>query len=224
MGGHIGGEIASASTIDRLGSVVEAGTVTPKTIEKALVTRGQGHRVAPRDDRRRHGHDADRRVSSTSATDAPQWVTLNIGDSRVYLMRDGVIEQITTDHSVVQELDRRGPAQPRRGREPPVRQRHHARRRARARASRPTTCGSTSSTATASSSARTGSRRSSPTTASSTSSTRTADPGRRGRRDAGCRARERRARQHHDHRARRRGALGSRRAARAVAVGDSSPA
>ena len=36
MGGHIGGEIASASTVDRLGGVVEAGAVTPKTIEKAL--------------------------------------------------------------------------------------------------------------------------------------------------------------------------------------------
>jgi len=34
----------------------------------------------------------------------PQWVTLNIGDSRVYLMRDGAIAQVTTDHSVVQEL------------------------------------------------------------------------------------------------------------------------
>ena len=31
-------------------------------------------------------------------------MTLNIGDSRVYLVRDGSIVQITTDHSVVQEL------------------------------------------------------------------------------------------------------------------------
>ena len=31
-------------------------------------------------------------------------MTLNIGDSRVYLVRDGAIVQITTDHSVVQEL------------------------------------------------------------------------------------------------------------------------
>jgi protein phosphatase len=36
--------------------------------------------------------------------DAAHWVTLNIGDSRVYLLRDGAIVQITTDHSVVQEL------------------------------------------------------------------------------------------------------------------------
>ncbi len=37
-------------------------------------------------------------------TDEPHWVTLNIGDSRVYLLRDDEIVQVTTDHSVVQEL------------------------------------------------------------------------------------------------------------------------
>ena len=31
-------------------------------------------------------------------------MTLNIGDSRVYLVREGTIVQVTTDHSVVQEL------------------------------------------------------------------------------------------------------------------------
>ncbi len=39
-----------------------------------------------------------------ASEDVPHWVTLNIGDSRVYLLRDGSIDQITTDHSVVQEL------------------------------------------------------------------------------------------------------------------------
>ncbi len=34
----------------------------------------------------------------------PTWVTLNIGDSRVYLLRDDSLVQVTTDHSVVQEL------------------------------------------------------------------------------------------------------------------------
>ncbi|MEB0015141.1 serine/threonine-protein phosphatase, partial [Glaciimonas sp. Cout2] len=35
---------------------------------------------------------------------APHWVVFNIGDSRVYLLTSGVLEQITVDHSVVQEL------------------------------------------------------------------------------------------------------------------------
>ena len=103
MGGHIGGEIASASTVDRLGGVVEAGTVTPKTIEKALSRAVK--------DIASHPETTDDGTGTTLtgvyldlSDGPPQWVTLNIGDSRVYLMRDGVIEQITTDHSVVQEL------------------------------------------------------------------------------------------------------------------------
>ncbi len=103
MGGHIGGEIASASTVDRLGSVVEDGSVTPKSIEKALARAVK--------DIASHPETTDDGTGTTLtgvyldlSDGPPQWVTLNIGDSRVYLLRDDVIEQITTDHSVVQEL------------------------------------------------------------------------------------------------------------------------
>jgi serine/threonine protein phosphatase PrpC len=103
MGGHIGGEIASASTVDRLGGVVQAGSVTPKAIEKALSRAVK--------DISSHPETTDDGTGTTltgvylDLTDGPpQWVTLNIGDSRVYLVREGMIEQVTTDHSVVQEL------------------------------------------------------------------------------------------------------------------------
>ncbi|WP_029145657.1 PP2C family protein-serine/threonine phosphatase [Microbacterium luticocti] len=103
MGGHIGGEIASTSAVDRLRPVAEAGTVGPKVIEKAL-----GRAVK---DIAAHVGDTDEGTGTTVTgvyLDAdradPHWVTLNIGDSRVYLLRDGQIVQITTDHSVVQEL------------------------------------------------------------------------------------------------------------------------
>ena len=103
MGGHIGGEIASASTVDRLGGVVTGGAVTPKTIEKALSRAVK--------DIASHPETTDDGTGTTLtgvyldiSEEPPHWVTLNIGDSRVYLLRDGAIEQITTDHSVVQEL------------------------------------------------------------------------------------------------------------------------
>lgn len=103
MGGHIGGEIASASTVDRLRAMVENGSVTPKAIEKAL-----GRAVK---DIASHPETTDEGTGTTvtgvfldTGGDVAHWVTLNIGDSRVYLMRDGSIVQITTDHSVVQEL------------------------------------------------------------------------------------------------------------------------
>jgi protein phosphatase len=103
MGGHIGGEIASASTVDRLGGVVAEGSVTAKTIERALSSAVE--------DIASHLETTDDGTGTTltgvyldTSEEPPHWVTLNIGDSRVYLLRDGVIDQITTDHSVVQEL------------------------------------------------------------------------------------------------------------------------
>lgn len=103
MGGHIGGEIASTSTVDRLRAMVEDGTVTPKAIEKALV-RAVKDIVS-------HPETTDEGTGTTltgvfldTTQHPPHWVTLNIGDSRVYLLRDDDLTQITTDHSVVQEL------------------------------------------------------------------------------------------------------------------------
>jgi serine/threonine protein phosphatase PrpC len=103
MGGHVGGEIASARTIERLRTLADDGAVTPKTIEKALARAVKDIAAHP---------EATDEGTGTTVTgvfldtggDAPHWVTLNIGDSRVYLVREGAIVQITTDHSVVQEL------------------------------------------------------------------------------------------------------------------------
>jgi serine/threonine protein phosphatase PrpC len=103
MGGHIGGEIASASAIERLRSVAEKGEISPKTLEKALARAVQdiaGHPEATDDGT----GTTVTGVYLDATTDEPTWVTLNIGDSRVYLFRDGGLAQVTTDHSVVQEL------------------------------------------------------------------------------------------------------------------------
>lgn len=103
MGGHIGGEIASASAVERLRAVAATGTVTPKAVEKALARAVK--------DIAAHPETTDEGTGTTVtgvfldlSGDAPHWVTLNIGDSRVYLARDGSLIQVTTDHSVVQEL------------------------------------------------------------------------------------------------------------------------
>jgi protein phosphatase len=103
MGGHIGGEIASTSTIERLRPVAESGTVTPKAIEKALSRAVKDIASHPESTDDGTGTTVTGVYFDHAASD-PHWVTLNIGDSRVYLVRDGQIVQITTDHSVVQEL------------------------------------------------------------------------------------------------------------------------
>ncbi len=103
MGGHIGGEIASASTIQRLQGVTDHGVVNAKTIEKALV-RAVKDIVS-------HPETTDEGTGTTltgvfldTAGAVETLVTLNLGDSRVYLLRDEALAQLTTDHSVVQEL------------------------------------------------------------------------------------------------------------------------
>ncbi|MCC2029228.1 serine/threonine-protein phosphatase [Microbacterium sp. YMB-B2] len=103
MGGHAGGEIASQSTIARLQDVVDSGSVTTDAIERALKDAV--------DDIAAHPDTTDEGTGTTLtgvffdlADGDPRWVSLNIGDSRVYLFRDQRLVQVTTDHSVVQEL------------------------------------------------------------------------------------------------------------------------
>ncbi|GGH46775.1 PP2C family protein-serine/threonine phosphatase [Microbacterium album] len=103
MGGHIGGEIASASTVGRLQRMVGKGSITPEAIEKALVKAVR--------DIGEHPETTDEGTGTTVTGvyldvtgDPATWVALNIGDSRVYLAREDVLVQVTTDHSLVQEL------------------------------------------------------------------------------------------------------------------------
>ena len=111
MGGHAGGEIASRSTVERMQAVVTAGDVSAPAIERAL-------ELAVRDIAD-HPETTDEGTGTTltgvyfdSDGDAPHWVALNIGDSRVYLLRDDRLVQVTTDHSVVQELITAGKLSP----------------------------------------------------------------------------------------------------------------
>jgi protein phosphatase len=103
MGGHAGGEIASQRTIARLQEAVGAGEVSPATIESALLAAVQD--ITSHPDTTDEGTGTTLTgVFFTVIDDDAHWVSLNIGDSRVYLLRDGALSQVTTDHSVVQEL------------------------------------------------------------------------------------------------------------------------
>lgn len=103
MGGHIGGEIASTRTVERLRDVAAKGSVTAKTIEKALSKAVSDIAAQPGVTDDGTGTTVTGVYLDTSEEE-PTWVTLNIGDSRVYLLRDESLSQVTTDHSVVQEL------------------------------------------------------------------------------------------------------------------------
>lgn len=103
MGGHAGGEIASQSTVKRLEAVVASGSVERGAIQGAL--------ELAVGDIADHPETTDEGTGTTLTgvfleyeDDEPHWAALNIGDSRVYLLRDDRLVQVTTDHSVVQEL------------------------------------------------------------------------------------------------------------------------
>ncbi|WP_067198662.1 PP2C family protein-serine/threonine phosphatase [Microbacterium sp. XT11] len=111
MGGHAGGEIASQSTVKRLQAVVATGTVERGAIESAL--------ELAVNDIAEHPDTTDEGTGTTLtgiflefADGEPHWVSLNIGDSRVYLLREDRLVQVTTDHSVVQELITAGKLSP----------------------------------------------------------------------------------------------------------------
>ncbi|BDZ38639.1 PP2C family protein-serine/threonine phosphatase [Microbacterium suwonense] len=112
MGGHAGGEIASQSTIERLDEMVDDGSITDEAIQAAL------RRAV--EDIHQHPEATDEGTGTTltgafldRAEDGSwQWTVLNIGDSRVYLARDDRLLQVTTDHSVVQELIASGKISP----------------------------------------------------------------------------------------------------------------
>jgi protein phosphatase len=111
MGGHIGGEIASASTVDRLQAVATTGSVSTRAIEKALARAVKDIAARPEATDEATGTTVTGLFLDLSSAE-PAWVALNIGDSRVYLLRDGAIAQVTTDHSVVQELIASGKLSP----------------------------------------------------------------------------------------------------------------
>jgi protein phosphatase len=106
MGGHAGGETASRITVETLQAVfAEAGGGVGERLRAALETAN----------RRIHEEQLrDPRLSGMGTTGValgfgPDGAFVaNVGDSRAYRMRGGSLQQLTRDHSVVAELERRG--------------------------------------------------------------------------------------------------------------------
>lgn len=103
MGGHAGGELASRSAVDQLGVAAAAGPVTPEAIEQAIARAVSS--IASHPDVTDEGTGTTLTgVFFSDGAEGARFTSLNIGDSRVYLLRGDALVQVTTDHSVVQEL------------------------------------------------------------------------------------------------------------------------
>lgn len=103
IGGHRAGEVAADMGVSIITERVTAsdGTQPLKTLETAIKHASQAIYTASLSEQGRKG---------MGATLACAWViadklyTANLGDSRIYLLRDGHIVQLTTDHTWLQEV------------------------------------------------------------------------------------------------------------------------
>lgn len=108
MGGHQGGQMASRLTVEVVNEVFQRGDLSGEELLDAAI------------------EEANQRVYDTAARDPSlhgmgttavlvlledrldgAWIA-HVGDSRIYRLRDGRMEQLTEDHSAVAEMVRRG--------------------------------------------------------------------------------------------------------------------
>ncbi len=110
MGGVAGGELAAQLVIDAMRRDLE--TLAPRPLETAL--RGaiqEANRIIVL--RRQNQAFAQMGTTIVAAMfNGPEVVVGHVGDSRAYLVRDQAIQQLTTDHTFVQELVEKGQIQP----------------------------------------------------------------------------------------------------------------
>lgn len=105
MGGHKGGEVASTSARDDLLRELDGKTPSVAALSGAIeeVNRQIYHQ-----------QEHDDALTGMGTTLSVLWMSDNfvyighVGDSRVYLLRDGEFRQMTLDHSLVEQLVREG--------------------------------------------------------------------------------------------------------------------
>lgn len=102
IGGHRAGEVAAEAAVETISQVVAAGDAErpTETMREAIIRAGQVIRQMA---------ETDPNWKGMGSTCACVWViddrlyTASAGDSRIYLIRNGKIRQLTTDHTWVQE-------------------------------------------------------------------------------------------------------------------------
>ena len=104
MGGHRTGELASKLAVKNILEVTQAEAPSPSLLLEAFEEANDAIYIA--------GQRPESRGMGTTATalalDLPYALIAHVGDSRAYLLRDGVLTQLTQDHSWVAERMRQG--------------------------------------------------------------------------------------------------------------------
>jgi len=105
MGGHGSGDLASRLAIDTL---AVAGRLRPLSVEQVLEALDGANRAIVTYEGVRGMGTTITGLALLETADGDRLMVFNIGDSRVYRLADGQLDQVTVDHSEVQELVQAG--------------------------------------------------------------------------------------------------------------------
>lgn len=113
MGGHDRGDVASAIVVEEFARLASDGYDAEHGAEVVAATlHAVQERILAFDtEQRANGADADFSAGTTAvialladSVSGPVWLLANVGDSRIYRFNEGELEQVSVDHSLVQEL------------------------------------------------------------------------------------------------------------------------
>lgn len=113
MGGHDRGDVASALVVEEFARLAAEGYDAARGAEAIAATlRSVEERIRDYDLEQRAEGAGESFSAGTTAVAAllvtsesgPCWLLANVGDSRIYRYNDAALEQVSVDHSLVQEL------------------------------------------------------------------------------------------------------------------------
>jgi serine/threonine protein phosphatase PrpC len=109
MGGAQAGEVASALAVEEFrGGLVAQGTAEQRLSERVQAANRRIYETA----RRKLEHEGMGTTLTAVYLDESSLAVAHVGDSRAYIFRDGELVRLTHDHSLVEELIRRGKLTP----------------------------------------------------------------------------------------------------------------
>ena len=108
MGGHNAGEVASALAITTLKSGARMGINSAEHFRELVHQANTAIYTASLDDSTQRGMGTTLTAMSIVAGEEPRVLVANVGDSRTYLWRGGILSRLSVDHSYVQELVNEG--------------------------------------------------------------------------------------------------------------------
>jgi serine/threonine protein phosphatase PrpC len=106
MGGHRGGDVASSLAVESLRSTGE-GSAAEDFHQLVEQIKAANHRVLERGEADRDLRGMGTTLTAIRASDGKAHIA-HVGDSRAYLLREGNLQQLTEDHTLVQRMVREG--------------------------------------------------------------------------------------------------------------------